>query len=128
MCGKYYSECPKVPNSVRDHTGCFEPKAEVFNCLNRMDKYPDIFLNQSLYIEEPLNLNKLQFEFNDTHLRCRENNWIPWTDDGLDELWLTKFCQSWKEVRGQVLYTLLIRDMGFKGRHLIPVEYLREYQ
>ena len=121
-CGSYNPLCPKVPNSARDHNECYQPKAGVFSCLNRMDKYPDIF-NQSLYKEEPLNLNKHPFEITDTHLRCQKNYWIPWTEDyGLRQLYDTISCQSnrGKEVVGKVLHNLLMRDMGFKRRHLIP--------
>ena len=126
ICGEYPA-CPKVPNSVRDQTECYEPKAGLFSCLNRMDKYPDMF-TQSLYKEEPLNLNQLDFSYNDTNLQCQENKWIPWTWDGLNkELYYTISCQpnSGKKVGGQVLWELLIRDMGFEGRKFIPVGPLR---
>ena len=121
MCGSEWQACPKVPNSTRDQTECYDPKAGVFGCLNRMDKFSDTF-TQSLYKGEPFNLNKLPFNFTETHIRCQENNWIPWTEDGLSELRWTKSCQSnsGKTVGGMVLHDLLIRDMGFKGRHLIP--------
>ena len=127
MCGSQYQVCPKVPNSVRDQNECYRPKAGLFSCLNRMDKYPDLF-NQSLYKEEPLNLNKLNLTFNDTHLQCQENHWIPWTSyRRLHKLWNTKFCKtnSGKKVSGQVLGNLLIRDMGFKGRKFILPKFLR---
>ena len=125
MCG-YIPACPKVPNSVRDQTECYAPKPGLFSCLNRMDKYPDMF-NQSLYKEEPLNLNQLNFNFNETHLQCQENHWIPWTWDGLNKLIYTKSCYSnnRKRVSGLVLWNLLIRDMGFKGRKFIPDGYLK---
>ena len=125
MCG-YIPACPKVPNSVRHQTECYEPKEGLFSCLNRMDKASDLF-NQSLYKEEPLNLNELNLSFNDTHLQCQENHWIPWADYGLDELWITKFCKtnSGKKVSGLVLRNLLIRDMGFKGRKFIPDDELK---
>ena len=128
MCGYRFQACPKVPNSVRHQTECYNPKAGLFSCLNRMDKYPDMF-NQSLYKEEPLNLNKLNFSFNDTHLQCQENHWIPWTRYGLNELWDTKLCKtnSGKKVSGLVLRNLLARDMGFKGRKFIPDNYLKEW-
>lgn len=127
MCGDEYQACPKVPNSVRHHNECYrQPKEGLFSCLNRMDKYPDMF-TQSLYKEEPLNLNKLQFNFTKTHLQCQENHWIPWTWDGFRELYSTK-CHSnnRKRVSGQILWNLLIRDMGFKGRKFIPDDYLKE--
>ena len=115
MCG-YIPACPKVPNSARHQTECYTPTAGLFSCLNRMDKYLDMF-NQSLYKEEPLNLNQLNFNFNETHLQCQENHWIPWTWDGLDKLITTK-CHSnnGRILGGLVLRNLLIRDMGFKGR------------
>ena len=128
-CGNGYQACPQVPNSVRNQTECYNPKAGLFSCLNRMDKYPDLF-NQSLYKEEPLNLNKLKFEFNDTHLHCQEKNWIPWTWLGLSKLtdFGAKPCHSTHGIKvgARVLWTLLIRDLGFKGRHLIPVDFLIE--
>ena len=127
MCGSQYQVCPKVPNSVRDQNECYRPKEGLFGCLNRMDKASDIF-NQSLYKEEPLNLNQLDFSYNDTHLQCQENKWIPWTRDGLNkELYYTKYCQtnSGKKVSGLVLENLLIRDMGFKGRKFMPKYYLK---
>ena len=127
MCGGQLQACPKVPNSVRHHNECYQPKAGLFSCLNRMDKYPDLF-NQSLYKEEPLNLNQLNLTYNDTHLQCQENHWIPWTRDGLRELYYTKSCYSnnRKRVSGLVLWKLLIRDMGFKGRKFIPDGYLKK--
>ena len=126
-CGSKYQACPKVPYSVRHQTECYTPKVGVFSCLNRMDKYPDFF-NQSLYQEEPLNLNKLPFEFNKTHLRCQENKWFRWKIRALKYLVYTKSCQSkrGKEVAGRILYNLITRDMGFKGRHLIPKYHLKE--
>ena len=127
MCGRDYQACPKVPNPARHQTECYRPKAGVFSCLNRMDKASDLF-NQSLYKEEPLNLNQLNFNFNETHLQCQENHWIPWTSyRRLHKLWNTKFCKtnSGKKVSGQVLGNLLIRDMGFKGRKFIPDGYLK---
>ena len=125
-CGNYPA-CPKVPNSARHQTECYEPKAGVFSCLNRMDKASDLF-NQSLYKEEPLNLNKLQFNFNETHLQCQENHWIPWTEDGLTELYYTKSCHSnnGRILGGLVLRKLLIRDMGFKGRKFISEYFLKK--
>ena len=119
-CGSYNPLCPKVPNSARDHNECYTSKAGVFSCLNRMDKYPDLF-NQNLYEKEPLNLEKLSFEFNNTHLQCQEKKWIPWTGIGFFELGKTKSCQSKKgnEVGGFELYNLFFRDMGFKNRSLI---------
>ena len=126
MCGNIYQACPKVPNSVRHHNECYEPKEGLFSCLNRMDKASDLF-NQSLYKEEPLNLNQLNLTYNDTHLQCQENHWIPWAGFGLDELELTKSCHSnnGRKVGGQVLWELLIRDMGFEGRKFIPDGYLK---
>ena len=158
MCGSSYQACPKVPESAREHNECYTPKAGVFSCLNRMDKFSDIF-TQNLYKKgivlsdgAPLNLNKLPFEIlHDKYLRCQENNliefdpynpyfdrgWGPkpntttpsnsWAGIGIDVLRNTKSCQSksGKKVDGLVLFNLLIRDMGFKGRHLIRVEYLR---
>ena len=126
-CGNEYQACPKVPNSVRHQTECYLPNAGQFNCLNRMGKASDLF-NQSLYKEEPLNLNKLQFNFNETHLQCQENHWIPWTRHGMDELYSAKSCQSnnnGKKVGGLVLWNLLIRDMGFKGRKFISEDILK---
>ena len=127
-CGKDYQACPKVPNSVRHQTECYSPKAGLISCLNRMDKASDLF-NQSLYKEEPLNLNKLQFNFTKTHLQCQENHWIPWTGYGLNELYTTTtlcYSNSGKRVSGFVLWKLLIRDMGFNGRNFIPDDYLKE--
>ena len=126
-CGSNYQACPKVPNSARHQTECYEPKAGVFSCLNRMDKASDLF-NQSLYKEEPLNLNQLNLTFTKTHLQCQENHWIPWTRYGLRELYYTKSCHSnsGKKVGGLVLRNLLIRDMGFKGRKFIPDRYLKK--
>ena len=88
-----------------------------------MDKASDLF-NQSLYKEEPLNLNQLNLTFNETHLQCQENHWIPWTWDGMEELEATKSCKanSGKKVSGRVLEELLIRDMGFQGRGIQYVE------
>ena len=127
MCGSDYQACPKVPNSVRHHNECYKPKTGLFSCLNRMDKYPDMF-TQSLYKEEPLNLNQLNLTFTKTHLQCQENHWIPWTRDGLIELYYTKSCYSnnRKRVSGLVLRNLLLRDMGFKGRKFIPDGYLKK--
>ena len=124
-CGSALQACPKVPNSARDHNECYNPDPEAIACLNRMDQKSELFA-QSLYKEEALNLNKHPFDFNKTHLRCQENNWIPW-GYGLDDLVLTKTCQSnsGKQVRGLVLHDLIIRDMGFKGRDLIPEDYLK---
>jgi len=126
MCG-YIPACSKVPNSVRHQNECYrQPKEGLFSCLNRMDKYPDMF-NQSLYKEDPLNLNQLNFTFTKTHLQCQENHWIPWTWGGLTELYYTKSCYSnnRKRVSGEVLWKLLIRDMGFKGRKFIPDRHLK---
>ena len=126
MCGNRFQACPKVPNSARHHNECYQPKADVFGCLNRMDKASELF-NQSLYKEEPLNLKKLNLTFNEPHFQCQENHWIPWTKYGLEKLWSTKICQpnSGKKVNGLVLGNLLIRDMGFKGRKFIPDGYLK---
>ena len=125
-CGSDDQACPKVPNSARHQTECYLPKVGVFSCLNRMDKASDLF-TQSLYKEEPLNLNKLKLTFNDTHLQCQENHWIPWTRRGLIELYSTKSCYSnnRQRVSGSVLWNLLIRDMGFKGRKFILPKFLR---
>ena len=125
-CGSALLVCSKVPNSARDHNECYQPKVGVFSCLNRMDKASDLF-TQSLYKEEPLNLNKLNLTFTKTHLQCQENHWIPWTEDGLDGLWTTKcYSNNRKRVSGYVLRNLLIRDMGFKGRKFIPKYYLKQ--
>ena len=127
ICGYQLQACPKVPNSVRHQTECYKPKAGLFSCLNRMDKASDLF-NQSLYKEEPLNLNQLNLTFNETHLQCQENHWIPWTWHELNKLYYTKSCYSnnRKRVSGLVLWKLLIRDMGFKGRKFIPDAYLKK--
>ena len=127
MCGSQYQVCPKVPNSVRHHNECYVPKEGLFSCLNRMDKASDLF-NQSLYKEEPLNLNQLNLTFNETHFQCQENHWISWTWDGMDELIRAKSCHSnnGKKVGGLVLWELLISDMGFKGRKFIPDDFLKE--
>ena len=94
--------------------------------MNRMDKASDLF-NQSLYKEEPLNLNQLNLTFNETHFQCQENHWISWTWDGMDELVSAKSCHSnnGKKVGGLVLWELLISDMGFKGRKFIPDDFLK---
>ena len=125
-CGSALQACPKVPNSARDHNECYNPDPEAIACLNRMDQKSELFA-QSLYKEEALNLNKHPFDFNKTHLRCQENNWIPWTWEELYILYYTETCQSnsGKQVRGLVLHDLIIRDMGFKGRDLIPEDYLK---
>ena len=127
MCGHAHHPCPKVPKSARNHNECYSPKPGVFSCLNRMDKYPDLF-NQSLYKEEPLNLNQLNFTFTETHFQCQEIHWISWTSDGIIELYNTKSCHSnnGKKVGGYVLWNLLIRDMGFKGRKFIPPDFLEK--
>ena len=129
MCGNGVQTCPKVPNSARDHNECYLPKAGLIGCLNRMDQKSELFA-QSLYKEEALNLNKHPFNFNKTHLRCQENNWIQWTVSGLKglgELISTETCQSnsGKQLRGNVLHDLILRDMSFKGRDLISIWYLK---
>ena len=112
MCGYRFQACPKVPNSVRHQTECYEPKEGLFSCLNRMDKASDLF-NQSLYKEEPLNLNKLQFNFTKTHLQCQENHWIPWTWGGFGELIYINSCHTnnGKKLGGLVLSTALVSKM-----------------
>ena len=124
-CGSALQACPKVPNSARDHNECYNPDPEAIACLNRMDQKSELFA-QSLYKEEALNLNKHPFDFNMTHLRCQDNIWIPWTWDGFQKLAQTETCQSnsGKQVHGMLLWNLVLRDMGFEGRDLIPVDYL----
>ena len=125
MCG-IISACPKVPNSVRDQTECYSPKPGVFSCLNRMDKYPGIF-TKSLYSEEPLKLNK-DFTFNSSGIPCKDGNLIPWTEEGLDDLrYNTPSCHSkdGRKFSGITLLTLILRDIGFRGRKHIPEDYLK---
>ena len=113
MCGTR-RVCPKVPEFSRPPTECYyEPKPEMFSCLNRMDKYPEIFA-QSLYREDPLKLNK-DFMFNSSGIQCNGDKLIPWTWKQLYDIRIPLPCQS-KTGRNISITELLIRDMGFKGR------------
>ena len=128
QCGSDYEECPEVPNSTRKSVECFDPSPDKFNCLNRMDKYPDIF-HQRLYQEEPFRLNK-DLGYNQTGIFCKEGKFIPWTWEGLDDLsYGNSFCvanNTGRSIAGQTLWKLLLRDFGFQGRHYILPDYILE--
>ena len=129
MCGSIYQTCPKVPNFSKNHqTECYEvPNPSKYTCMNRMDKYPGIF-NQSLYSEEPLKLNK-DFNFTSSGIPCKDDKVIPWTEEGLDDLFFnTPSCHSknGRKLSGETLCKLLLRDIGFRGRKHIPEDYLKE--
>ena len=122
MCGGYQT-CPKVPNFSKNHqTECYyEPNPLKFTCMNRMDKYPGIF-TKSLYSEEPLKLNK-DFNFTSSGIPCKDDKLIPWTFKGLTDLrYNTPSCHSknGRKLSGRTLRTILLRDIGFRGRKHIP--------
>ena len=97
----------------------------MFSCLNRMDKYPGIF-TKSLYSEEPLKLNK-DFNFNSSGIPCKYDKVIPWTEEGFFDLYNGPSCHSknGRKLGGETLFTLLVRDIGFRGRKHIPEFYLK---
>ena len=97
----------------------------MFSCLNRMDKYPGIF-TKSLYSEEPLKLNK-DFNFTSSGIPCKDDKVIPWTWKGLEDLWSTPSCHSknGRKFSGKTLWTILLRDFGFRGRKHIPEDELK---
>ena len=99
-----------------------------------MDQYPGIF-NQSLYREgyittanrvDPLKLNK-DFTFNSSGILCNADKFIPYTEDGFKDLYITPSCQSitGRKISGVELWEHLHRDMGFKGREYISEDYLK---
>ena len=90
-----------------------------------MDKHPEMFA-QRLYREDPLKLNK-DFTFNSSGIPCDSDKFILWTKEGLFHLQNNvPSCQSktGRKISGFDLWTLLLRDMGFKGRKHIPADYL----
>ena len=130
QCGNQYRACPQVPTGTKKHTECYlTPTVGQFNCLNRMDKYPDI-IDQRIYQQEDFNLNK-HLNYTESGIYCNETLFIPWNKDGLDDLADVRSCVSKSKFKryigGEQLWRLLIRDFGFSGRNFIPEEYLLEY-
>ena len=130
MCGRYQT-CPKVPNFSKNHqTECYrDPNPLKYTCINRMDKYneSDEIFTKSLYSEEPLKLNK-DFNFTSSGIPCKDDNLIPWTEEGLDDLRFDiPSCHSknGRKLNGGTLSTLLLRDIGFRGRKHIPEDELK---
>ena len=131
QCGNLYRACPQVPGGTKNHTECYlTPNPGQFNCLNRMEKYPEIFL-QRIYQEEDFNLNK-HLNYTESGIYCQENRFIPWNKTGLDALADVGSCVSNSKsntkryIGGDPLWKLLIRDFGFSGRHFIPEQYFLE--
>ena len=127
MCGNYQT-CPKVPNFSKNHqTECYvNPNPSKYTCINRMDKYyqDDEIFTKSLYSEEPLKLNK-DFNFNISGIFCTNDNLIQWK--GFGDLRDIPSCHSknGRTVSGDTLDTLLLRDIGFRGRKHIPEGWLK---
>lgn len=127
-CGNYQT-CPKVPNFSKNHqTECYgDPNPSKYTCINRMDKYneSDEIFTKSLYSEEPLKLNK-DFNFTSSGIPCKDDKVIPWTREGLDDL-MGRTCHSknGRKLSGNTLHTLLLRDIGFRGRKHIPEDELK---
>ena len=96
--------------------------------MNRMDKYDpdDEIFTKSLYSEEPLKLNK-DFNFNISGIFCTNDKLIDWTEEGFDDLRRTPSCHSknGRKLSGDTLDTLLLRDIGFRGRKHIPEDELK---
>ena len=131
MCGGYgYQTCPKVPNFSKNHqTECYRnPNPSKYACINRMDKYyqDDEIFTKSLYSEEPLKLNK-DFNFNISGIFCTNDKLIEWTKEGLSDLRYITSCHSknGRKLSGDTLHTLLLRDIGFRGRKHIPEDELK---
>ena len=129
-CGRFQT-CPKVPNFSKNHqTECyFNPNPSKYTCINRMDKYyqDDEIFTKSLYSEEPLKLNK-DFNFTSIGIPCKDDKLIPWTSKGLRDLrFSTPSCHSknGRKLSGNTLLTLLLRDIGFRGRKHIPENELK---
>ena len=93
-----------------------------------MDKYyqDDEIFTKSLYSEEPLKLNK-DFNFNISGILCTNDKMIPWTSKGFYDLRRTPSCHSknGRKLSGNTLHTLLLRDIGFRGRKHIPENRLK---
>ena len=71
QCGNQYRACPQVPTGTKKHTECYlTPTVGQFNCLNRMDKYPDI-IDQRIYQQEDFNLNK-HLNYTESGIYCNE--------------------------------------------------------
>ena len=126
QCGNQYRACPQVPTGTKKHTECYlTPTVGQFNCLNRMDKYPDI-IDQRIYQQEDFNLNK-HLNYTESGIYCNETLFIPWNKTELDDLADVRSCVSKskfkRHIGGEQLWRLLIRDFGFSGRNFIPEEY-----
>ena len=131
--------CPGIKHHQTEHNECqcYEDlkKKQFFRCLDRSDIGPAMF-QQTIFRKETAELPNLsnQLDFNKEGFHCTKDIFLEWNYDELESLWFGsggfKKCdlKHSKTIEAKVLFQLLVTDLSFKGRHLIPQEFINEYK
>ena len=129
--------CPGIKHHQTEHNECqrYEDleKKQFFRCLDRSDIGPAMF-QQPIFRKGTAELPNLsnQLDFNKEGFHCTKEIFLKWNYDELDHLWFAdiKECtlKNSKTIAAEVLFQLLVTDLSFKGRHLIPQSLINRYK
>ena len=131
---KNYQICPNGPNEGNyPHTECQDNSdlsKNSFSCLNRRDKYPDMFsrhIFNGTSRSRGINLNT-KLAFNEQGFQCQKNFNISWSEykrlyprnNNIQNCTL----KDGTAIGNEALLRLFYLDFGFHGRQWIPKAFL----
>ena len=129
--------CPGIKLHQAEHNECqyYEDleKKQFFRCLDRSDIGPAMF-QQTIFWKETAELPNLStyLNFNKKGFHCTKDIFVEWKYKELLHLWEVgiKECnlKHSKTIAIEVLSQLLVTDLSFKGRHLIPQQFIDKYK
>ena len=125
--------CPGIKGHKAKHIECrnrrYLNKKQFFQCLDRSDIGPAMF-RKTIFRKETAELPNLsiKLDYNDTGIHCNDKVFLDWTRlhplyYGIDGGCLLK---DGKRLESEVLMRLLVTDLSFEGRRLIPPKWIKD--
>ena len=125
--------CPGIKHHQTEHNECQHykdlKKKQFFRCLDRSDIGPAMF-QQTIFRKRTAELPNLSknLDFDKKGFHCTKDIFVEWNYDELIRFWNgdIKECdlKHSKTIEVEVLVRLLVTDLSFKGRHLIPKKFI----
>ena len=132
-----FTMCPGIKHHQAEHNECQNyvdlEKKHFFKCLDRSDIGPAMF-QQTIFRKGTAELPNLStfLHFDNSGFHGTEDIFVGWTYEELRRLWNgdRKECtlKNSKTIEETVLFQLLVTDLSFKGKHLIPQRLINSFK
>ena len=132
----FYSMCPGRKHQQVEHIECQNSddlsKNQMFGCLDRSDIGSAMF-QKTIFRKGTAKLPNLSthLDYNKRGFHCNKEFFVEWNYWQLGRLhWFIKECilKNSKKIEAEVLLQLLVTDLSFKGRDLIPQSSINLYK